>query len=143
MDVGYFRRIYGNFLVTDNMALLPTDYDPYSITAPVDARLPNGGGYVISGLYDLKPEKVAGGIAVNNLQTFAKNYGDQIEHWNGVDVNFNARLPRGIIGAGRLRVRAAPPRTTATSSPSWTIRVRCTVTSRGIGSRMRRRSGRT
>ena len=100
MDVGYFRRVYGNLLVTDNVAIAPTDFDQYSITAPSDARLPNGGGYVISDLYDLRPEKVAGGIAVNNFQTFAKNFGDQIEHWNGVDVNFNARLPRGVILQG-------------------------------------------
>jgi hypothetical protein len=99
MDVAYFRRVYGNLLVTDNVALAPADYDRYSITVPVDARLPNSGS-VISDLYDLKPEKVAGGVPSNNLQTFAKNYGDQIEHWNGTDVNFNARLPRGVILQG-------------------------------------------
>jgi hypothetical protein len=99
-DVGYFRRVYGNLLVTDNRALTPADYDRYSIMAPIDPRLPNGGGYVISDLYDLKPEKVAGGTVVNNLETFASNLGDQIEHWNGVDVNVNARLPHEITLQG-------------------------------------------
>ena len=100
VDVAYFRRVYGNFLVTDNRALSPADYDPFSIMAPVDSRLPGGGGYQISSLYDLKPEKVALGTVVNNLQTFSSNFGNQIEHWDGVDFNVNARLPRGVIVQG-------------------------------------------
>jgi len=100
VDVGYFRRIYGNLLVTDNRAIAPSDFDPFSITAPRDARLPGGGGYVISGLYDLNPSKTIGGTPVDNFQTFASNYGDQYEHWNGVDVNVNARLPRGVLLLG-------------------------------------------
>ena len=30
----YFRRTYGNFIVTDNVLVSPNDYDPYCITAP-------------------------------------------------------------------------------------------------------------
>ena len=32
---------------------------------------------------------------VNNVVTFAANFGKQTEIYNGVDVNFVARLPRG------------------------------------------------
>jgi hypothetical protein len=101
-DVSYFRRIYGNFLVTDNRAVAPSDYDPFTLKVPVNPNLPGGGGNVLTGLYDLNPSKTIGGTPVDNYQTFASNYGNQIEHWNGVDVNLNARLPHGITILGGM-----------------------------------------
>ena len=48
---------YGNFRVTDNRALGPADFDKFDVTAPLDPRLPNGGGYVVHGMYNLNPAK--------------------------------------------------------------------------------------
>jgi hypothetical protein len=98
LDVSYFRRWFDNLLVTDDLAVAHSDYDQFSITAPVDPRLPGGGGYVISGLYDLKPG--AFGRAARSVVTFADNYGKQIQHWNGVDVSFNARPRAGVLLTG-------------------------------------------
>ena len=105
VDVGYFRRWFGNFAVTDNLALTAADFTEYSITAPADPRLPDGGGYTIDGFRDLNPSRAT--TPPNNLFTLARNYGEQIQRWNGVDLTLIARFQRdfflqGGISSGRL-----------------------------------------
>jgi hypothetical protein len=96
-DVTYFRRWYGNFSVTDNRAVTAADFTPFSITAPTDSRLPSGGGYTVSGLYDVNPARFG---QTDNFTTFAKNFGKQVQMWNGVAVMVNARLQNGILVQG-------------------------------------------
>jgi len=97
-DVGYFRRVYGNFTATDNRAVGPQDYDTFSITAPSDPRLAGGGGFTVSGLYDLNPARF--GVAADNLVTHSKNFGDQTEYWHGVDLSLNARPTNRLMLQG-------------------------------------------
>jgi hypothetical protein len=61
--------------------------------------LPDGGGYEISGLYDINPTMVG---RVNEFSTFASEYGKQIERWNGIDVTVSARLLSGAVFHGGL-----------------------------------------
>src|SRR5207237_5027576 len=89
LTVGYFRAAYGNFTVTDNLAVTPADYTPYCISAPTDARLPGGGGYQVCGLYDVNPTAFG---QVNNLVTRASQFGNQTEVYNGFDLVINARF---------------------------------------------------
>ncbi len=97
-DVTYFRRRHGNFNVVDNLVVDVADFDKFSITAPVDPRLPGGGGYVISGLYDINPAKF--GVPAKYFVTRADNYGKQISYWQGVDVTLNARPRPGVLLQG-------------------------------------------
>jgi hypothetical protein len=97
VEVSYSRRTYGNFIVNDNTLVGPSDYDPYCITAPVDSRLPGGGGQQVCGLFDLKPAKVG---QVDTLRTYSGNYGSQKEHWNGLDVSTNVRFSGGAFVQG-------------------------------------------
>jgi hypothetical protein len=93
----YTRHWFGKFLVTDNLAVAPSDYSSYCVTAPTDSRLPGGGGNQICGFYDINPDKLG---KVDNLVTFADKYGHQSEVYNGVDMAVNLRLPRGILLQG-------------------------------------------
>jgi hypothetical protein len=97
LDVGFFRRWYGNFQVVDNLSLAPTDFNIFSLTAPADSRLPNGGNYTVSGFAAVKPTVGFGGfVADQNKITLAKNFGDQSEVFNGFDINVNGRMQNGI-----------------------------------------------
>jgi len=98
MDVSYWRTWFDNMAVIDSRALTASDYETFSITAPLDPRLPGGGGYAITGFSDLKPAKF--GVPGDELVTFTKNFGTQYEHWNGVDVTVNARAWRGLLVQG-------------------------------------------
>src|SRR5262249_38550070 len=73
-------------------------FSPYCVTAPVDSRLPGGGGNQICGLYDISAAKF--GAATHNLVTFTDNYGRQTQVFNGVDLSVNARVRSDLFVTG-------------------------------------------
>ena len=93
LDVGYFRRAWAHFRVTDNILVGPDDFTRFDIVAPTDARLPGGGGYPVRGFYDVVPGKFG---QVRNLNALSDDYGNQFENWNGVDITVNSRLKNGV-----------------------------------------------
>jgi hypothetical protein len=98
VDVSYWRTTFGNFSVIDDRSISPADFDEFSITAPADSRLPDGGGNRITGLYTLKPEKF--GVRADEFVTSASNFGDMSRHFNGFDVVLNARPRTGLLVMG-------------------------------------------
>jgi hypothetical protein len=103
LNVQYARRWYGNFRVTDDRAVTSADYTQFTITTPSDSRLPNGGGYPLTG-FDITPAGNA--RAQDYFVTLAKNYGKMTEHFDAVNVSVNGRLENGVtfqagVGPGR------------------------------------------
>ncbi len=98
LDAGYFRRVWKNFQVTDNLLLTPEDFTQFSLTVPADSRLSTS-GQTLTGLYNVIPTKFG---QVQNLNTLSDNYGKQIDHWNGFDISINARLQNGLTLQGGM-----------------------------------------
>ena len=96
-DVTYFRRWYGNFVLVDDLAVGPADFDKFTISAPKDPRLPDGGAYQVEG-YDIKPAKF--GVPAQPFVTLSRKYGKQRDYWDGADFTVNARPRAGTFFQG-------------------------------------------
>ncbi|HXH25776.1 MAG TPA: TonB-dependent receptor [Vicinamibacterales bacterium] len=96
VEVGYNRRSFDGFTVTDNRATVASDYDRFTFTAPRHPSLPGGGGYTVTA-FNPNPRIAA---TADNYVTFADEYGKTIQYWHGVDVNVNARLRGGLTVQG-------------------------------------------
>jgi hypothetical protein len=98
LEVGYNRRWWGNYTITDNQTRALSDYDPWTVTAPVDSQLPNGGGYQFT-VYNLKPSTLT--VPAQNWVAREVDYGvPRTAYWHGVDTTVNARLSNGLIFQG-------------------------------------------
>jgi hypothetical protein len=106
---GYYHRSFQHIQYTKNTLIDPVaDYQAFTIIAPANANLPNGGGQSIT-VYNLNPTKR--GI-VNNVLTWSDN---NSRVYNGVEFSANARLAtrrvplrRGDDGAHRCRQLRGP-----------------------------------
>jgi hypothetical protein len=79
----------------DLQAFKAPNYDFFSVVAPVDPRLPNGGGYVINGIANQSVQGQLPGLG--NVTIIRK----ELEYtWNGVDTNFVYRGPGGLRVSG-------------------------------------------
>jgi hypothetical protein len=93
--VAYTRRWYGNFFVTENTAVKPADFDPFCVTAPLNANLPGGGGKTVCGFYDVNPSKYGQNTSVIRLDN-----GKMQDVYDGIDVDLRIRLPHGLYVSG-------------------------------------------
>jgi hypothetical protein len=110
-EVTYNRKRYGNLTSMDMLGIgcdryngaqdvrtcqdgylnyTSSQYDFFSVTAPLDPRLPNGGGYVVRGLANQKATQPTGrptAVTLNNDLDYT---------WQGIDTNFIWRAPGGL-----------------------------------------------
>jgi hypothetical protein len=99
--ITYIRRSFQGFTVVDNRLLEASDLTPFTVTAPLDPRLPGGGGYVVAGLYDVVPEKAG---QIDNYVTDSDKYGSWRQHYDGVDVVVHVRAARGLTINGGTNI---------------------------------------
>jgi hypothetical protein len=115
VTAGYYRTWLKNFRITDNLDVVASDFSPYCIKAPVDQRLPDGGGFDVCGHYDVSLAKT--GLA-NNFVTLASEYGEQTRVSDFVGVTFNTRIASGIqLGGGFDTGRTVTDRCFVVDSP--------------------------
>jgi hypothetical protein len=98
VDVGYFRRIFGNFSATDNRAQ-NLFAQTTQLSVPSDSRLPDGGGQPLPNpIYNVDPSQFG---RTDNLVNLARLLDlHQEQHWNGVEVNVSARVRNGLTLSG-------------------------------------------
>jgi hypothetical protein len=98
VELGYQRRWLTNSLVTDNRARSAADHTAFGVTIPTDSRLPNGGGGVLNGLYNVTAE--AAPRLNDNYQTLAANVGDWAQVANSFNANVTARMRNSLVVQG-------------------------------------------
>jgi len=83
-----------NFPDVDNCARGPEDHTQFGVIAPVDARLPGGGGYTLNGLYNVTP---AAATRINdNYTTLDTTYAQMTQANNALSLNVSARPHAGM-----------------------------------------------
>ena len=97
VEVGYNRRSWGNFFVTDNTLTTAADYDKYSIPIPQHDNLPGAG----TSATFVAITTAASARGAQNLMTAETDYGTaRTAYWHGMDVTATARLINGVTVQG-------------------------------------------
>jgi hypothetical protein len=100
LNGGWYRRSFGNQTVTvDNRySFAKNSFDgPFCVNAPADVNLPNGGGYQVCGLYDLKPAVVAQNLPASSTSQLSSNFGGETNIYEGFEVSTMARFSQGAF----------------------------------------------
>ena len=95
----FYHRWSGNHFAIANTALTRADFSgPFCVTAPSDARLPDGGGYPVCGLYDVNAPALG---RVADLVTAADNLGTGVKQSNtGLMLTADVRLANAFLQGG-------------------------------------------
>jgi hypothetical protein len=99
LNGGYYHTKLFNFTATKNTLTTPADFSQYCVSAPVDPRLPSGGGYSVCGLADVSPAKFG---LVSNLIVQAETLGAQKQYSDFVAAGFNVQAGPGVLFGGGI-----------------------------------------
>jgi hypothetical protein len=94
---GYYRRTFGNATFTDDLRYDASSYDSFCLNVPRDPDLPDGGGYQVCGVQDLKPAVFAQNLPANSLIRFSDDFGGETNLYQGYDLNIDGRFRNGAF----------------------------------------------
>ena len=97
-DFSFTHRSFHGFFVTDDLNRqqggVQSYYETYTLTAPQDSRLADGGGYPVT-VY--VPTAAANAVAPRLFLTRESTFGaERTSVWDGFDITLNARLRGGL-----------------------------------------------
>jgi hypothetical protein len=84
--------------MADLFNYISEDYDFFGVRAPLDPKLPDGGGYLVEGIATAKVGANLGNSAVNAVTLTPDGYRKDL--WSGVDTNFVWRPRTGLRVSG-------------------------------------------
>ena len=96
-EFSFTHRTFHSYFVTDDLTRrgnINSFYETYTLTAPQDPRLPDGGGYQI---VRYLPTPAALAVAPQRLLIREQDLGaERDSRWDGFDLTLNARLRGGV-----------------------------------------------
>ena len=94
-DFSFTHRTFNGFFVSDDINRNPaTSYESYTLTAPQDSRLADGGGYPV---VVFVPTAAANLVQPQTILRPESFYGDErISKWDGFEISLNARMGNGL-----------------------------------------------
>jgi hypothetical protein len=96
-EVSYIHRTFHGFFVTDDLNRnVNSDYARYTLTAPSDPRLPDGGGYPILGNVFARAATPAQ-LFLTRESRYGTNGEERDSYYDGVNFNVNARMRNGLF----------------------------------------------
>ncbi len=106
-EFAFTHRAWHGFFVTDDLTRrgnINSYYETYTLTAPSDSRLADGGGYPVT-VY--VPTPAANAVAAQRILIPESELGaERSSTWDGFEVSLNARFRNGLttqVGAGTGR----------------------------------------
>ena len=96
LDFSYTHRSFHGFFVTDDLNRnVDTAYESYTLTAPQDSRLADGGGYPVTVFV---PTAAANALGTQTILRQESFFGDERKSiWDGFEVAVNARMRNGLM----------------------------------------------
>jgi hypothetical protein len=105
-DFSFTHRTFHGFFITDNLnrhegntfsGSVLSSYETFTVNAPTDSRLPGGGGYPITTYVATAAAAVQ---AASNYLVREETFGNERDsHWDGFEINVNARLHSGLTAS--------------------------------------------